>query len=114
MKLIRSIGLKPALVWIFISMAFAEESEANLMDNLWSDVLGDGNLLPEIITQNFDPISRLAFVTSGNTIASNDPLIGDYGYYTWQTRNKLLPVIVAAYNTMFGVNFEIKPIMTEE
>jgi len=65
------------------------------IDTIWTTILGDGNVLPNIIADNIEAIARMAFLQSGNYIPSNSSEIGNTSSTTWQNRNKLLPIVVA-------------------
>ncbi|NMB65487.1 MAG: hypothetical protein GYA16_11545, partial [Spirochaetes bacterium] len=61
---------------------------------VWTQVLKDGNVLPNAVGENIAPIARMAFLQPV-LVASNSTDIGDDNSSTWQNRNKLLPVVVA-------------------
>ncbi|MBN2158670.1 MAG: hypothetical protein JW807_04690 [Spirochaetes bacterium] len=78
----------------FRIMVFCREDPAVTVDLIWTNILGKGHLLPDVIGQNFGPVSRMAFMQEGPTLASDAS--GSTWSDAWENRSRLFPVVVAA------------------
>lgn len=75
-------------------MVFCREDNAVTLDLIWQNILGKGHVLPDIIVQNFSPVPRMAFMSAGPTLASNDRT--STWDTAWSTRSTLFPLVAAA------------------
>lgn len=93
-------------------MVFCRESVAVSLDVIWQNILGKGRVLPEIIAQNMEPVSRMIFLTDGPSKSSmNTPKYsGDTSYWTtsdsiWTNRSKLFPLVVGAVGELHKCSY---------
>ena len=62
-------------------------------------ILGDYNVLPNIVGSNLVPITKMAFIENMD-IASDSDIIGDNNNDMWKNRNKLFSIIVALISNL--------------
>jgi hypothetical protein len=89
-------------------MIFAREHNLVNVDLIFTNIIGRGHVLPDVIGQNFEPVPRMGFLVNDHTnglydgteIASGSSIIGNASNPTWQNRSKLMPVVVAAVGNL--------------
>ena len=96
--------------WDYQLVIILPMTEGDYVDinKVWSQVLKDGNVLPNVVGENIAPIARMAFLQP-DLVASNSTDIGDDNSSTWQNRNKLLPIVVALAGDLHEKSYYEKP-----
>ncbi|MDD4307950.1 MAG: hypothetical protein PHU53_03980 [Thermoplasmata archaeon] len=77
-------------------MLFCRNDGLDFITTVWENIIGYGHLLPDILSQNFDPVPLLGFMEYGATLASGSTDIGNASSAIWASRNKLVPVMIAS------------------
>ena len=89
-------------------LIFAREHNLVNVDLIFTNIIGRGHVLPDVIGQNFDPVPRMGFLVNdhanglydGTEIASGSTIIGNASNPTWQNRSRLMPLVVAAVGNL--------------
>ncbi|MDH7555029.1 MAG: hypothetical protein QHH74_15405 [Spirochaetota bacterium] len=79
------------------------------VDTIWDTILGNGNVLPNVIGDNIVTMARMAFLQK-DYVASSSSDIGNESSSVWQNRNKLLPVVTALAGVLHGKSYYEKPL----
>ncbi|MEW6527121.1 MAG: hypothetical protein AB1444_10685 [Spirochaetota bacterium] len=74
------------------------------VDTIWDTILGQGNVLPNVIGDNIVTMARMAFLQQ-DYVASNSSDIGNESSSVWQNRNKLLPIVAALAGVLHGKSY---------
>ena len=79
-------------------MVFCREDAAVSLDLIWSNILGKGHVLPDVIVQNFTPVPSMAFLYDGPTMASWKTGAASWttSDASWSRRSKMFPLVVGA------------------
>lgn len=111
-------SLQPAdgRLWVIVKEDSSYKTSLGLLtdgdyvdiNTIWSTILGNGNVFPNIVGDNLAPIARMAFLQP-DLVASNSSDIGDINAAAWQNRNKLLPIIVALSGDLHEKSYYDKP-----
>ena len=111
-------SLQPAdgRLWVIVKEDSSYKTSLGLLtdgdyvdiNTIWSTILGNGNVFPNIVGDNLAPIARMAFLQP-DLVASNSSDIGNINAVAWQNRNKLLPIIVALSGDLHEKSYYDKP-----
>lgn len=85
-------------------MIFCRESVAVSVSLIWENIIGKGRVLPEIIAQNMEPVSRMVFLQDGPDLGSmaTDWTTSDAA---WTDRSRLFPLVVGAVGELHKCSY---------
>ncbi|MCX7677827.1 MAG: hypothetical protein N2316_01270 [Spirochaetes bacterium] len=78
------------------------------LETIWNDILGSGSATPPILARNLAPIGRMAFLQP-DFVPSSSADIGNQSSPVWNSRNKLLPVVIALAGALHGKSYYKMP-----